>query len=115
MKIQQINCREKGINLTMSNNSNNAEDLPILVNRVLNENERMPRLTNATCMRDYFARSEDNREFNIGCMDSIKSQGNVRMLSLNPIACACNFIVFLNLLICFASLVCKAGRKKSFN
>ena len=84
MKTQQINHREKGINLTMSNSSENTDDLPILVNRALNENERTPRLTNATHMRDYFPQSEDNREFNTGHIDAIKSPGNVRMLSLNP-------------------------------
>ena len=84
MKIQQINHREKGINLTMSNSSDNTDDLPILANRALNENKRIPRLTNTTCMRDYFPQSDDNREFSTGYIDAIKSLGNARMLSLNP-------------------------------
>ena len=84
MKTQQTNYKEKGANLTMSNSSENTDNLPTLVNRALNQNEGLPRLNNTTRIRDYFPQSEDNREFNTGCIDAIKSPGNVRMLSLNP-------------------------------
>jgi len=68
----------------MSNSEENTDNVPILVNRASNNNERIPMLTNTPYLRDYFQQNEDNREFNVGYIDAIKSPGNVRMLSLNP-------------------------------
>ena len=38
----------------MSNSEENTDNVPILVNRASNKNERIPRLTNTPYLRDYF-------------------------------------------------------------
>ena len=68
----------------MSNREENAENVPILFNQATDEIVRIPRLNETPNLRDYFQNNEDIREMNVGYIDSIKSPGNVRILSLNP-------------------------------
>ena len=68
----------------MSNREeHDTNNVPLLFNRATDEIERIPRLPNATNLRNYVNNNEDNKEFNVGFIDQCKSPRNVRVLLLN--------------------------------
>ena len=75
----------------MSANERNNNNPSLLIDRSTEQNVMTPRLLITTTIRTYFQSEEQNINNNNGCVDAIKLDGIVRMLSLNPNGCKpCN-------------------------